>query len=165
MKALKQLLMALAFLAFGATQAQVNVNVRVGAPPAWGPAGYTDVRYYFIPDIQTYYDVNTSEYIYLTNGKWMRVRTLPKAYRRYDLYNGYKVVMTDYRGATPYKYYKTHKVKYPKGYKGKKQKTIGMPPGQAKKLAGQKSASTPKLKVKHPHDNDNGKGKKKGKKD
>lgn len=166
MKALKQLLVALAFFTIGATQAQLNVNVNVGTPPAWGPAGYTDVRYYYLPDIHTYYDVSNSQYIYMTNGKWMRVRTLPPAYRSYNLYNGYKVVLNDYRGATPYTYYKTHKVKYPKGYKGKPQKTIGVPPGQAKKMAGAQSANVNKNHVNHKaHGNGHNKSKGKGKRD
>lgn len=161
MKALKLLLAAFAFFTISATQAQVQVNVNLGSPPAWGPAGYTNVRYYYLPDIHTYYDVSNSQYIYLTNGKWMRVKTLPAPYRSYNLYNGYKVVMTDYRGSTPYVYYNTHKVKYPKGYKGKPQKTIGVPPGHAKKMVGAKSASTHKVSVKSKG-NGNGGGKAKG---
>lgn len=166
MKTLKQLLIALVFCTFGAAQAQVQINVNVGTPPAWGPAGYTDVRYYYLPDIHTYYDVNNGQYIYLTNGKWMRATTLPVAYRRYNLYNGYKVVLTDYRGTTPYILYKTHKVKYPKGYKGKPQKTIGVPPGQAKKMVGNKSANTKVVKAKsNSPAKAKGHGKGKGKKD
>lgn len=131
MKTLKQLLVAMVF--FTATlslQAQVNVNVNIGSPPAWGPSGYTDVQYYYLPDIDTYYDINTGQYIYMTNNNWVRVKNLPPAYRNYDLYNGYKVVMTDYRGNAPYTTYTTYKVKYPKGYKGGSQKSIGAKPGK-----------------------------------
>ncbi len=113
--------------------AQVTVNVNVGAQPSWGPVGYTDVRYYYLPDIDTYYDISSSQYIFVSNGKWIRAAALPRAYRSYNLYDGYKVVLTDYREATPYVYYKTHKAKYPKGYKGAAQKNIGVPPGLAKK--------------------------------
>jgi len=135
MKTFQKLLVAIAFIVSTGASAQVSVNVNIGTPPAWGPSGYTEARYYYLPDIETYYDVNTSEYIYLTNGKWMRTVTVPAPYRTYNFYNGYKVVMTDYRGATPYTYYNTYKVKYPKGYKGKPQKNIGVPPGHAKKMA------------------------------
>jgi len=126
MKTLKQLLLALAFFTTTLSlQAQVTINVNAGSPPAWGPSGYTDVQYYYLPDIDTYYDINTSQYIYQNNNKWVRIKNLPPAYRSYDLYNGYKVVMTDYRGNAPYTTYATYKVKYPKGYKGGSQKTIG----------------------------------------
>lgn len=134
MKTWQKLLAALLIVVSGSVQAQVSVNVNIGTPPAWGPAGYNEVRYYYLPDIETYYDVSTSEYIYLTNGRWVRTVSVPTPYRTYNFYNGYKVVMTDYRGPAPYTYYKSYKVKYPKGYKGKPQKTVGVPPGQAKKM-------------------------------
>jgi hypothetical protein len=130
MKTLKYLLIGIAFLSFNHSNAQVSVNVNIGTPPAWGPAGYDDVRYYYLPDLETYYDVNTSNYVYINNGKWTRTRSLPVVYRNYDLYNEYKVVLTDYRGDRPYDNFKTHKVKYGKGYKGKPQKTIGIKPGK-----------------------------------
>ena len=123
-------MMGIAFLSFSNSNAQLSVNVNVGTPPAWGPAGYDDVRYYYLPDLETYYDVNTSNYVYINNGKWTRSRSLPVVYRNYDLYNEYKVVLTDYRGDRPYDNFKGHKVKYGKGYKGKPQKTIGVKPGK-----------------------------------
>ena len=133
MKTLKYMLPVVAFIASSLAQAQVSVSVNIGNPPAWGPAGYTEVRYYYLPDIDTYYDVGTREYIYVSRGRWVRAGVLPVAYRRYDLYNGYKVVLTDYRGATPYVHYKAHRVKYPHGYRAGAQRTIGLPPGHAKK--------------------------------
>ncbi|MCC9019502.1 MULTISPECIES: hypothetical protein [Flavobacterium] len=130
MKSLKYFFIAMTFIAVSSLQAQVSVNVNIGTPPAWGPAGYTDVRYYYLPDLEMYYDINASIYIYISNGKWIRARNLPRNYRNYDLYNEYKVVLTDYRGNSPYDNYKTHKVKYGKGYIGKPQKTIGLKPGK-----------------------------------
>lgn len=133
MKTLKLLMAVLLFVAAGQTKAQVSVNVNIGSPPAWGPVGYTDVRYYYLPDIGIYYDVAQAEYIYPNNSGWVRTTVVPVAYRQYNFYNGYKVVLNDYNGATPYVYYKTHKVKYPKGYHPSTQRTVGLPPGQAKK--------------------------------
>ncbi|MDP5200279.1 hypothetical protein [Flavobacterium sp. DG2-3] len=152
MKTLKYFLIGILFLSFSYTQAQVSVNVNIGTPPAWGPAGYSDVRYYYLPDLETYYDVSTSNYVYLNNGQWVRTRSLPSAYRNYDLYNEYKVVLTDYRGDRPYDSFKSHKVKYGKGYKGKPQKTIGQKPGKGNN----------KDKSHHDNGNHNGNGKGKG---
>lgn len=118
MKTLKWTLCTLFLLAVSLTKAQVSVNVNIGAPPAWGPAGYTEAEYYYLPDIETYYDVRETQFIYLDGGRWVRMRQLPAPYRRYDLYNGYKVVLDDYHGPAPYTYFKKHKVKYYKGYKG-----------------------------------------------
>lgn len=126
MKTLKIVALGLLLLISGLMQAQVSVNVNIGSPPAWGPVGYPEVEYYYLPDIESYYDVRTAEFIYYGNGNWVRARRLPPAYRRYDLYNGYKVVLTDYHGPAPYALYKTHKVKYYKGYRGAPQRTIGV---------------------------------------
>ncbi len=125
MKVFKQFLIGLLFLMVSSSYGQVSVNVNIGSPPAWGPSGYTDVRYYYLPALEMYYDINTANYIYNSNGRWLRTRNIPRNYRNYDLYSTYKVVLTDYRGNAPYDNYKTHKVKYGKGYKGKPQKTIG----------------------------------------
>lgn len=125
MKALKYTLIGIALFFAGGMQAQISVNLNVGTPPQWGPSGYSDVRYYYLPDVEAYYDVQTSNFIYYSGNTWVRHTYLPRKYRNYDLYNGYKVVMTDYRGNTPYTYYKEHKVKYAKGYRGKPQKNIG----------------------------------------
>lgn len=133
MKAIRLFVVTVLLMAAGHANAQLSVNVNIGSPPAWGPAGYTDVRYYYLPDVSMYYDVSTSEYIYLNNGAWVRTTVVPVAYRRYDFYNGYKVVLTDYRDATPYVYYKTHHVKYPKGYHPARQATIGARPARVYK--------------------------------
>lgn len=125
MKIIKLFLIALSILGLHTAQAQVSVNVNIGNAPDWGPAGYSNVEYYYIPDVEAYYDIKASQFIYYGNGRWVRARYLPSQYRNYDLYNGYKVVLNDYHGRTPYVNYKVHKVKYHKGYKPSKQKTIG----------------------------------------
>jgi len=129
MKALKLMIIATAFLFSGAANAQVSVNINIGSPPQWGPVGYTEVRYYYLPDIEAYYDIHTSMFIYYGGGVWIHNAYLPIQYRDYDLYYGYKVVMVDYRGDAPYTTFSTYKVKYKKGYRGKSQKTIGNNPG------------------------------------
>lgn len=133
MKVLKLIALGIGLLASSLTQAQVSVNVNIGTPPAWGPAGYTEVEYYYLPDVEAYYDVRASTFIYFGNGKWIRASRLPYQYRTYDLYSGYKVVLTDYHGHTPYIHYKQHKVKYHKGYRGGPQKTIGVKPAKKHK--------------------------------
>lgn len=113
-----------------AVKSQVSVNVNIGSPPMWGPVGYPDVRYYYLPDVEAYYDVESSMFIYFGGGVWIRNAYLPGHYRNYDLYNGYKVVITDYRGNEPYIHFHDHKLKYKKGYRGGPQKTIGQKPGK-----------------------------------
>ncbi|WP_264537339.1 hypothetical protein [Flavobacterium sp. N1736] len=130
---MKKLGLALILLMSVFAHAQVSINVNIGTPPSWGPEGYDDSRYYYLPDIDTYYDVNQSQYIYENNGKWIRDRRLPSRYRQYDLYGGYKVVLNDYRGDAPYTYHQKHVTSYPKGYKGKPQKNRGNKPEKGNK--------------------------------
>lgn len=112
-------------LASNSINAQISVNVNLGQQPSWGPAGYSAVDYYYLPDIYTYYDVRNTQFIYLNNGAWIRSSNLPRQYRGYDLNSGYKVVMNNYHGTRPYYNYKHDKVKYYKGYKGSPQRAIG----------------------------------------
>lgn len=116
MKTLKIIALALFLFASTANHAQVSVNVNIGTPPLWGPVGYSQVQYYYLPDVQAYYDIRTTQFIYFGNGAWIRSSYLPRQYRNYDLYSGYKVVLNDYHGTMPYSNFKNHKVKYYKGY-------------------------------------------------
>lgn len=129
---MKKLGFALLLMMSVFAQAQVSINVNIGRPPSWGPEGNDDSRYYYLPDIDTYYDVAQSQYIYDNNGTWIRNRNLPSRYRQYDLYGGYKVVLNDYKGDAPYTYHKKHRENYPKGYKGKPQKNRGNKPEKNK---------------------------------
>jgi hypothetical protein len=93
-------------------RAQVSVNVNIGKPPVWAPAAPVEVEYYYLPDIQVYYDVPARRYIYFGNGRWCRSASLPSRYRGYDLYHGQTVYLNDYHGRTPYTFYREHKEKY-----------------------------------------------------
>ena len=128
MKTLKLIVFGIALFLASATQAQLSVSVHLGTPPQWGPEGYSGARYYYLPDVEAYYDVQTSRFIYLDGRTWVHRTSLPARYRNYDLYNGYKVVMTDYHGNTPYQYHKQYRVKYAKGYRGHLQRNIGQRP-------------------------------------
>jgi hypothetical protein len=61
--------------------------------PSWAPAYYPGVRYYYFPDIETYYDLSNQEFVYLDNGQWLFSHTLPPIYSGYDLYNGYMIAL------------------------------------------------------------------------
>jgi len=125
MKSFKFILIGIVFFFITHADAQVSVHVNIGTPPMWGPAGYDDVRYYYLPDVESYYDVQTSMFIYNRNGIWIHRTYLPARYRSYDLYSGYKVVMSDYRGNSPYEHFNEHRARYARGYRGEMQRTNG----------------------------------------
>ncbi len=84
---------ALVFSLHAGAQAQLSLSINIGRQPAWGPSGYNHVDYYYLPDIESYYDVSTNQYIYQDGGRWIFASNLPPRYRGYDLYSGYKVVV------------------------------------------------------------------------
>ena len=129
MKKLKLILAGIVFLLAGASQAQISFSLNIAPPPMWGPTGASEVRYYYLPDVEAFYDVNASMFIYLSDGAWIHRTYLPARYKNYDLYGGYKVVMRDYHGITPYSRYHEYRSKYGKGYHDHQQKTIGERPG------------------------------------
>lgn len=146
MNILKLVVVGIVLFFSTAVKSQISVNVNIGSPPMWGPVGYTDIRYYYLPDIEAYYDIETAMFFYFGGGVWIQRAYLPDYYSHYDLYNGYKVVITDYRGSEPYIHFHDHKVKYKKGYRGGPQKTIGPKPGKGNNNSQQKrySESQPK---------------------
>ncbi|RTQ53766.1 hypothetical protein EJV47_03260 [Hymenobacter gummosus] len=91
-------------LLFGSSpaQAQVQVNVNVGAP-AWGPAVGPGVQYYYIPEIDGYYDLYTQSYVYFDPyyNAWVSTPALPAYYAGYDPRYFHPVVV-QYVGRQPW---------------------------------------------------------------
>ncbi|AYD46977.1 hypothetical protein [Arachidicoccus soli] len=73
--------------------AQLSLSINIGSQPAWGPVGYNYVQYYYLPDINCYYNVADGEYVYPVGNHWHFASRLPERYRDYDIYNSYKVVV------------------------------------------------------------------------
>lgn len=127
MKTIKFLILGV-FLFFAFAMQAQNAMKKNLVPPPWGPVGYTDVRYYYLPDVESYYDIYASQFVVNTNDEWLHKKRLPSPNKNYDLYDGYKIVMEDYLGSAPYKFFEDQKMKYPIGYRGPEQKTIGEKP-------------------------------------
>lgn len=128
MKTIKFFLIGILLLLFYSSKAQLDVSINLGTPPMWGPVGYDNVQYYYLPDIESYYEIQSGMFIYLDNGIWIRSAFLPFQYQDYDLYNGYKVVLTNYHGNRPYYYFKHDHRRYYKGYRGRPQHNYGHRP-------------------------------------
>lgn len=95
-------------LMFKAT-AQINVGINIGTQPNWGPTGYDHVDYYYLPDIDAYYNVPQRQFIYLQGNNWIFSAGLPPRYRNYDLYHCYKVVINEPR---PYMHHERYYAQY-----------------------------------------------------
>jgi hypothetical protein len=95
--------------------AQISVHVNLNLQPVWGPVGHDYVEYYYIPDLDCYYDVQNQEYVFFEEGRWIPMRNLPPQYANFDLYSGYKVVVNE---PTPWMHNDRYRTQYA-GYRGR----------------------------------------------
>ncbi|MDN5288699.1 MAG: hypothetical protein JWR38_4973 [Mucilaginibacter sp.] len=101
-------------------QVGVSLGINIGSQPAWGPVGYDHADYYYMPDIDTYYNVPTHQYVYYDNNVWVHRAYLPVRYRNYNLYNGYKVVLNE---RDPWLRHDVYRTRYA-GYRGRHDQVI-----------------------------------------
>ncbi len=83
--------------------------------PNWAPPYSPGVRYYYLPDIETYYDLQNHDFAYLDNGQWLFSNTLPPQYGSYDLYNGFAVAL-DVNVYQPWMHHHFYVANYPRYY-------------------------------------------------
>ncbi|WP_395060689.1 hypothetical protein [Flavobacterium sp.] len=94
------------------SNAQVSVSLNINSPrPTWYNHHESECDYYYLPEIEAYYDVRSSVYIYLGPRGWIRSLYLPEYCHNYDVNNGYRVAI-DYRGHSPYAYFNNHRDRY-----------------------------------------------------
>ncbi|MDR2473155.1 MAG: hypothetical protein LBD53_06260, partial [Tannerella sp.] len=90
--------------------AQIHVSVNIDIQPAWGPMGHDYVEYYYIPEIDVYYDVINRLFYYPHGNRWIPCTYLPVAYSYYDFYSLYKVVLNNI--FDPWRYHIRHRQLY-----------------------------------------------------
>jgi hypothetical protein len=93
-------------------ESQVSINVNIGRQPVWGPVGYDYVDYYYLPDLDVYYDVPRGLFVYFDFGRWNFAATLPPRYGHYDLYHSYKVVINSRDPWLRNSYYRSNYARY-----------------------------------------------------
>ena len=86
--------------------AQIHVSINIDIQPAWGPSGYNYAEYYYLPEIDVYYNVIDQRFYYYNRGRWISSPFLPMAYSHYDFYSLYKVVLNGVHN--PWNYNKRH---------------------------------------------------------
>lgn len=100
--------------------AQISLNINIGSQPAWGPVGYDHVDYYYLPDIDAYYDINAHQYVYYDNNVWVHGAVLPPRFGSFDVYRSYKVVVNE---RTPWVRNDVYKRKYA-SYRGRHDQAV-----------------------------------------
>ena len=82
--------------------------------PQWGPSYYDGTRYYYLPDIESYYDIYTREFIFLNHAQWIYSPYLPMIYPDFNLNNSFIVVVNSniYQPWMHHQYYVSHFPRY-----------------------------------------------------
>ncbi len=141
--------------------AQGNLHLQ----PAWGPVGYEIAYFYYLPDLNIYYDVTNALFYFFSGNVWVSAKYLPAKYRVYDLYSLYKVVINDER--TPWLNNSIHKKKFKMFQKDRTQTPIRYGADDKYKQSKQNTNSwvdpqrsgnkTPKKQTNNPPKNNNNK--------
>ncbi len=94
-----------------AADAQISINfgINIDRQPVWGPIGYDHVEYYYLPDIEVYYNVPQQRFYYFEGGVWVGRSALPYRYRNFNFYNSYKVVINE---REPYRRHSIFRAQY-----------------------------------------------------
>lgn len=121
---MKRFILVLATIFIGAAttptaNAQVHISVNIGAQPLWGPVGYDQVQYYYIPDAGCYYDVSRNVFVYQQGGAWITGPNLPPRYGHVDLYRVHKVVINS---PSPWMHDRDYRARYG-SYRGRYDQT------------------------------------------
>jgi hypothetical protein len=121
---MKKVILAVAImfscLLYKSADAQISFSLNIGSQPEWGPVGYDHASYYYMPDIDSYYDVSNHQYVYYNNRTWTRSATLPAKYANYNVYTGYKAVVNE---RNPWERNNVYKAKYAQ-YKGRRDQKV-----------------------------------------
>jgi hypothetical protein len=100
-------------------QISFSLGLNIGSQPDWGPVGYDHASYYYMPDVDAYYDVPNHQYVYYSSNRWVRASVLPSRYN-FDPYNSYKVVINE---RNPWERANVYRTRYAT-YKGRRQVII-----------------------------------------
>lgn len=120
MKTITKFIIGLLVFSFNYAQGQVELNT-VDVSSNYK---YEDVRYYYYPNLQAYFDTKVALYLYKVNGQWVESEELSPTVRGYSLKNGAYVMIKDYSGDEPYNLLEQHKKQYPANFSSRPQRPI-----------------------------------------
>lgn len=102
-------------LAFGSCTTTNETAGYYPDTPDWAPYYDSYARYYYFPDMFTYYDVSSGDFIYWNGFNWNYASNPPFGYSAYDLSHSYIVVL-DRDVYDPWLRHNYYSSVYPKGY-------------------------------------------------
>lgn len=102
-------------------QSAVNPDLSYEAQMILDEGAILDIRYYYYPNLQAYFDTETATYLYLKDGEWVEGKQIPSGIRGYSKNNGARVAIKDYSGDEPFEIFEQHKAQFPANYSTKRQ--------------------------------------------
>jgi hypothetical protein len=154
MRYLLALIVAVCLSSTVEAQLSISLGFNVERQPVWGPTGYDHVEYYYLPDIEVYYNVPQHMFFYNERGRWISRSSLPPRYRGYDLYNSYKVVLNE---PTPYRNHNMYREKY-SSYRGRHDQGAIRDSRDSRYFVNKNHPEHNNWVKQQKHDNGNGKG-------
>jgi hypothetical protein len=84
-------------------------------PPSWAQDFDTEypVNYYYLPDIECYYDLRNREFVYMESGNWRFSASLPSIYASFNLNNCF-VVKLNNEVVEPWMHFHYYVAHYPR---------------------------------------------------
>lgn len=104
-------------------QAQVQIDTVYIGGKANTSTSFVEVRYYYFPNLQAYFDTKKGMYHYRKNGNWVTSEKIDMNSHGYCLNNGLYEMIKDYLGDDPISQFEAHKIKYPANYSSKRKRT------------------------------------------
>ncbi len=121
MKTIYSLLFVLAIYPWTNANSQVSVTTEIQASVAAEESlPVLGTRYYYYPNLDTYFDTQENLYIFEQQGQWVKSKDLKSGYRGYSIFNNVRVAITDYDGDRPFTKLDEHRKQFPKNYSSKR---------------------------------------------
>lgn len=77
------------------------------------PETNCQLRYYYYPNLEAYFDKQTDIYIFRDKGEWKRDKEIPSGYRGYGLFNKANIAINDYDDENPTQFIEKHRKRFP----------------------------------------------------
>jgi len=110
---MRKLIITIALSIFGASIGFAQVKKESKGMPLFNPANNCQLRYYYYPNLEAYFDTQKRIYYYKVNAEWKTAEEIPNGYRGYSMFNKYNVMIDDYDDDNICQFINIHKKKYP----------------------------------------------------
>lgn len=95
------------------TFAQKSKKAADESVPLFNKETNCQLRYYYFPNLEAYFDTQKRIYYYKEKGEWITADEIPNGYRGYSLFNKIYVFIDDYDDDNICQFINLHKKKYP----------------------------------------------------